>query len=151
MITWHVKEGHLELVDEAVEFLPFRRELHFGFLAPFDEIADRQDERSRLEQIQLLDRPAKRPRGRWPAGAIADDGELKLGGIVIVAQMGDRIAFVPGKEGLAASAAADTGKDNRGTDADERDACEPKPFHVNAPIRDADIVSGADGYTTRWI
>ena len=53
-----------------------------------------------------------------PAGAIADDDELKIGGIVVVAQMRDGIAFLLGDERFAA--ATDAGQNDRGAGADER-------------------------------
>jgi len=58
----------------------------------FDEIADANDKLG-LQQVELLDRLAE-DAGTMAAGAITDDGEAEVVGIIVEAQVGPRIAVL---------------------------------------------------------
>ena len=91
VVAGHVEEWHLQLVDEAVEFLPLRLEDLRTLVTALDQVAHRHH-KSRLQQVELLDRLGEDV-GPMAASAVADEGELKIVIVRIDFQMADRIAF----------------------------------------------------------
>ena len=89
----------MQLADVALELLPLAGELVGVLGVAFDQVADREDELG-LEQVDLLD-GAGEDAGPMAAGAVADDDELELAGVVVDPQVGPGIAILHGDEKVA--------------------------------------------------
>ena len=82
MIARQIKEGHFEVIDEAIEFLPLGTD---DFLIALsrpagNQVADR-DYEFRLEFVDLFDSPWENP-GSQSTGSVSHNRELKIVRIV---------------------------------------------------------------------
>ena len=86
MVAGDVEERHLQAADVALELAPlgWRSRLCRSRVA-LDQVADGEDE-LRLQEVELLD-GLREDAGAVAAGAVADDGEVEVGGVVVQPQV----------------------------------------------------------------